>query len=191
MSLNDGAAVPEELVAALARARQGRSAVETAVSTAPPAPDHRIPPGPPVPGPPPSPPPAAAQPRPPRAPKLKGIAANPAAPPAAQAVSLALGVLRAAEARYWSDLGPELENWPQGLKLSNEQLALLREHSHLLGLVAFGRPGTGERTVSVAVCPVCGAFELTTGTTWQKCRLTRGCEGEPVKASVAKHAPAP
>ena len=147
--------------------------------------------GPPVPEPHPAPPLAVAQPRQPRAPKLKGIAANPDAPPAAQAVSLALGVLRAAEARYWSDLGPELENWPPSLKLSSEQLALLREHSYLLGLVAFGRPKTGERTVSVAVCPVCGAFELTTGTTWQKCRLTRGCEGEPVKASVAKHAPAP
>lgn len=193
MSLHEGAAaVPDELIAALAKARLGRSVANKVVQTLPSAPNQRtqsrLPSAPEHPSVPPS---AAAKTASPRASKLKGLAANPDAPPAVQAVSLGLGVLREAGVKRWSDLGPELENWPADLSLSKDQLALLAEYSHLLGLIAFARPDTGEHTVSVAVCPVCGAFELTAGVWWRKCKLTRSCDGEPVKASVAKHAPPP
>jgi len=111
---------------------------------------------------------------------------TPTAPPGAQAASLALGILREAGARCWSDLGPGLERWPESLCLTPEQLALLSEYSGLLGLVRFARPGSGERSVSLSVCPACGLFELTTGDWWRRCKLTRGCQGRPVKAVPAK-----
>lgn len=98
-----------------------------------------------------------------------------------QAVSLALGVLREAGVRRWADFGSE---WPSSVFVAEEQLELLRRHADLLGLVSWS--GGGEKNVTLAMCPKCRRWELTTGSIWSSCNMTLGCGGKPIKAQPAK-----
>ena len=133
------------------------------------------------------------QPRPrtkPKAPKPQRpvhLAVDPSLPPDCQAVSIGLGVLREAKVSTWGDLGAGLERWPSHVVLTGEQLSLLRQHSGLLGLIAW-RDGK-KPMVTLAICPECHRFEQTTGAWWRKCQLKLHCQGAPVKVSPAKRAP--
>lgn len=120
-------------------------------------------------------------------PRETGLAADPSLPPDCQAVSLGLAVLREAKVSTWCELGPTLERWPSHVVLTEEQLLLLRQHSGLLGLIAW-RDGK-KPMVTLAICPECHRFEQTTGAWWRKCQLKLHCQGAPVKVSPAKRAP--
>lgn len=107
-------------------------------------------------------------------------------PRAAQVASWGLAVMKQAGVRTWEELGPSLQHWPPHVTVTPEQVQLVEPMSYLLGVIAMARPGRHEKTVTLAVCPVCHEWELTTGTYWKQCHLTVGCPGAPVKAPVAK-----
>lgn len=131
----------------------------------------------------------------PRAPKVVRLRVpRPDAPELAQAVSLCLGVLRAAgkyrlgttdddprdpEALYDGEL-------PDGLDLSDEQVDLLNCHLPELALIRFGASGSRRRTLTLAVCPECGRWVgMGGGTAPSTCTMKLGCQGAPVKAAIA------
>lgn len=111
---------------------------------------------------------------------------NQAAPPAARAASIALGLMRAAKVTRWADLGDVL---PAAVELADDEHRLLVEHVEVLSflrLAARLEDGTKAPTVTVAVCPECGEWVLvSSGPAPSRCEMTRGCAGKPVKAAVA------
>lgn len=113
-------------------------------------------------------------------------------PPLAEAVSLALGVLREAGVAHWADLPPVM---PAHLRIDDRQYALLEQWSGYFALIRFGpavpktEPGDYRRTITLAVCPVCGEHETVVTSASRRCRMRLWCEGAPVKAPPAKAAP--
>ncbi|MHB1599710.1 MAG: hypothetical protein ACYCXY_12680 [Acidimicrobiales bacterium] len=113
------------------------------------------------------------------------LKSNAGAPPLAQAVSIALAVLRAAGARRWDELG---ESLPAAIELSADQHQLLVDHADVLGFLRLTQKTEEGRspTVTVAVCPACDEWVLASkGPAPTRCEITRGCTGKPVKAAVA------
>ena len=111
---------------------------------------------------------------------------NPAVPPMARAASIALGLMRAAGVTRWAEMGDVL---PAAVELRDEEYRLLVDHIEILSflrLAARLEDGTRSPTVTVAVCPECGEWVLiSSGPAPNRCEMTRGCAGKPVKAAVA------
>ena len=123
--------------------------------------------------------------------KLKApdrIATKPGLPPAAQAVSIALAVLRQAKVGTWAELAAQ-PTLPEGLELTEEQYQLLCEHVDLLGVIRFGIPGSEkpyDTTITLLVCPDCGGWtRWSSGSGLSSCESRLECPGKPVKAAVA------
>lgn len=111
---------------------------------------------------------------------------DPSLPAVARAVSLALALLKRARVCRIADLGGTI---PPDVWLDAGQLALLNGHLDVLGYIrATGvcRDGAQTPTVTVAVCPDCGRWQLVAGPAPARCQLTSGCAGVPVKAPVAR-----
>lgn len=113
-------------------------------------------------------------------------------PPLAQAVSLALSIMRTAKVTRWEQLNYAV---PYEVALYPGQLQLLRDHAYELQYIRIGgedqETKTRVPTVSLAVCPACGLWLLLDKQPPKRCQLTIGCTGEPVKASPAPKASIP
>lgn len=114
---------------------------------------------------------------------------TPEAPRLAQAVSLALAVMKAAKTETW-ETTPHLDHDPtpvitaaNGLhvNLSVSQADLIAEFEDHFVVISPVSP-----VLSLAVCPNCQGFTMVSGTAPTKCKTTLGCEGKPVKAAIAK-----
>lgn len=110
---------------------------------------------------------------------IPGLTPKPAdAIPIIQAASLLLGVLRAARATCWDDLGGVL---PATITLTDEQIDLLNEHREAIALLRYG-VGT---TVTIAGCCQCLRWALVGPNSPEKCWLTHGCTGSVKRACAA------
>lgn len=116
---------------------------------------------------------------------------TPEGPPLAQAVSLALSVIKAAKATTWEEV-PAIDTAstpvivsPAGLhiNLSLAQADLIAEHAAHFVLISTAAP-----IMTLAVCPDCDGWTVVAGAGPTKCKTKLGCEGKPVKASAAKKA---
>lgn len=124
-------------------------------------------------------------------PKRSAFATEATQPRLVQAVSLALAILRTTKKTRWEQLQGVI---PWEVALLPGQLELLSEHAaELLFIRSTGTEpdGTKVATVSVAVCPDCGLWQLLDKTPPRRCQLTIGCTGAPVKASAAVKASVP
>ena len=110
---------------------------------------------------------------------------NLAAPPMARAVSIALGLMRAAGVTRWAEIGDVL---PAAVELRYEEYRLLVDHVEILSFLRLAArlpDGTRTQTVTAAVCLDCGEWVLVAGGAGpSRCEMTRGCPGKPVKAAV-------
>lgn len=109
-------------------------------------------------------------------------------PPLAQAVSLALTVLRLARQPTWDALvaalvgeDPATLKAMSALHLAGAQRELLDTHAAAIRLVATTSP---RRTI--ALCSQCGEHIVLTGTAPSSCTMTLRCEGTYVKVAPAK-----
>ncbi len=104
-------------------------------------------------------------------------------PPVAQAVSIALAVMRAARVRSWSDM----DALPPDIAISSDESTLLSQHADVLACLRLTEKWASA--ASVAVCPDCGRWILAGRTPiGQRCRMTAGCTGKPHKVAPARKA---
>ena len=121
------------------------------------------------------------------APGRRTLTAEPDHSALAQAVGLALAVLRDAKVRSFAELQGCI---PARLDLTDEQIELINAHLPVVGVIRWGtRAGAGRpatATVTAYVCPKCDRWGLIGATQAPaSCALTPGCAGKPVKAKVA------
>lgn len=113
-------------------------------------------------------------------------------PPLGQAVSLALSIMRTAKVTRWDQLAQVV---PYEVALYPGQLELLRQFAaELLFIRSSGDDETVEGkvlTVSMAICPDCGLWQLLDKQPPKRCQLTIGCTGAPVKVPAAPKASIP
>lgn len=100
--------------------------------------------------------------------------------------------MRTARVTRWDQLDSTI---PYDIALYPGQLQLLRDHSTELMYVRSSGAGddTDDRiaTVSIALCPECGLWQLVDKQPPKRCQLKIGCLGEPIKVPAAPKASIP
>ena len=113
-------------------------------------------------------------------------------PELGRAVSGGLAVLRTAGVTSWAELNNVI---PARVALHPGQLDLLRRHAadlHYIRVKGTDAQGRSIDMVTMAICPVCGMWELTGGSSApSRCQLTQGCDGAPVRVPVAPRSSIP
>lgn len=104
----------------------------------------------------------------------------------AEAVSLAMALLRKCKQNSWSELLSGMESGEpvaakamRNIDLTDEQLETIGQYVPVLELIRI-RPAA-----TPCICPVCSAYVLVSDTKTTKCLVTTGCEGKPVKIKPA------
>lgn len=101
-------------------------------------------------------------------------------PEVAQAVSLALVMLRRAKVDNWGDLAADPEPLA-GMYLTFEQKRVLAKYAHVVTLVGYRAP-----RCTIALCDSCNEPLILTGAAPSKCSLTLRCEGKYSKVQPGK-----
>ncbi|PWJ25712.1 hypothetical protein ATK17_1848 [Branchiibius hedensis] len=95
-------------------------------------------------------------------------------------IGLGISVLAAAKVTCWADLDGVL---PEPLRLTDTQMSLVNANTHVLGLL---RPKS-----KVAICPVCGRWQMYSSTAPSRCNMSLHCDGKPVQAKPFRRAEVP
>ena len=115
---------------------------------------------------------------------MKRLDPVPGLPPVGTAVSLALGVLKHAKVRRWSDL----PHFPEDLALTTGQPELLTRFAPAITHVAAA--ADGRPLVTVVVCTACRRWLLfARGTAPKSCPMSLDCPGEMIKVAPAQLVP--